>query len=81
MTIVSLVAMEKGSEWPGHVGDCESLVALTASDDAGELLDRTRRRLASLGHQGQHVRVAVLACNHNGCQIDGSSGRGGSRIC
>jgi hypothetical protein len=58
--LVSLVVMEKGSEWPGHVGGSDDLVAVGADE---RLLDRTRRRLELLQGRGQRVRVAVLACS------------------
>ena len=60
MAVVSLIVMEKGSEWPGHVGDSESLVAMNVGEDAS--LERTRQRLELLRHQGTQVRVALLAC-------------------
>ncbi len=61
MGLVSLVVMERGSEWPGHVGDFENLVAVGVGED--KLLERTRRRLDLLRSGSQRVRVAVLACN------------------
>jgi hypothetical protein len=61
MAVVTLIVMEPGSEWPGHVGDSEDVVAV-ANDDDG-LLERTRKKVASMRQQGEHVRVAVLACN------------------
>jgi hypothetical protein len=61
MAFVSLVVMESGSEWPGHVGNFENLVAVGVEQD--QLLERTRARLGQLRREGHHVRVAVLACN------------------
>jgi hypothetical protein len=64
MAVVALIVMESGSEWPGHVGDSEDVVAL--GYDGEGLLEKTRRKLESLRRQGQNVRVAVLACNQEG---------------
>ena len=61
MAVVSLIVMEPGSEWPGHVGVSENVVAIGHHDE--RLLERTRQRLDSLRQRGDHVRVAVLACN------------------
>jgi hypothetical protein len=61
MGTVSLIVMEHGSAWPGRVGDCEDVVAV--HDDKSVLLDRTRLKLDVLRRRGQHLRVAVLACN------------------
>ena len=61
MTAVSLVVMEPGSEWPGHVGDYENLVAF--SQNGEKLLQRTHQKLDALRRSQQDVRVAVLACN------------------
>jgi len=61
MGLVSLVVMERGSDWPGHVGDFETLVAVGVGEDG--LLERTRRRLDLLRAGRQQVRIAVLACN------------------
>ena len=60
MTGVALVVMEPGSDWPGHVGESETLVALRSGQD---MVRCTRERLASLQRQREEVRVAVLACN------------------
>ena len=60
MACVSLVVMEPGSEWPGHVGESETLVALRSEQD---MLRCTRERVASLHRAHEEVRVAVLACN------------------
>jgi hypothetical protein len=61
MAMVSLIVMEPGSAWPGHVGESESILEVS---DRGEMGLRTiRDRLASLRHEGARVRVAVLACN------------------
>jgi hypothetical protein len=61
MGVVSLIVMEPGSAWPGHVGDSENVVA--AGENDGGLLVRIRVRLDSLRKRGEQVRVAVLACN------------------
>jgi hypothetical protein len=60
MTGVAFVVMEPGSEWPGHVGMSETLVALKPGQDTVRC---TRERLASLHRQRAEVHVAVLACN------------------
>jgi hypothetical protein len=61
MTTVSLIVMEPGSDWPGHVGDCANLVAF--SQDGDKLLQSTKEKLDTLRRRRQDVRVAVLACN------------------
>jgi hypothetical protein len=61
MGSVSLIVMEQGGAWPGRVGDNESLVAVR--DDGEVLLHRTLQKLESLRRRGQHLRLAVLACN------------------
>lgn len=61
MAMVSLVVMEPGSEWPGHVGDCADLVAF--SQDGEKLLRQTKEKLDALRRAQHDVRVAVLACN------------------
>jgi hypothetical protein len=61
MGVISLIVMEPGSAWPGHVGDSENVVAVGERDEP--LLARIRLRLDSLRRHGEHVRVAVLACN------------------
>jgi hypothetical protein len=61
MATVSLVVMEPGSEWPGHVGDHPNLVAFSQSGEM--LLQRTKETLDALRRDEQDVRVAVLACN------------------
>jgi hypothetical protein len=61
MRVVSLVVMEPGSTWPGHVGDTESVVAVGPGTEG--LLDRTRHVVDSVRERQQRVRVAVLACN------------------
>ena len=60
MGVVSLIVMEPGSDWPGHVGDTENIVAAGSGGTA--LLERTRRTVDLLRMRGQCVRVAVLAC-------------------
>jgi len=59
--MVSLIVMEPGSEWPGHVGESENVVELGEQEES--LLQRIRNRLESLRLKGARVRVAVLACN------------------
>jgi hypothetical protein len=61
MSIVSLIVMEPGSNWPGHVGDTENVVA-AGSDEEG-LLPRTQHMVEVLHARHQAIRVAVLACN------------------
>ena len=61
MAMVSLVVMESGSDWPGHVGDSADLVAFSQSGE--KLLQRTEEKLNALRRSHQDVRVAVLACN------------------
>jgi hypothetical protein len=61
MAAVSLIVMEHGSVWPGHVGNTRDVVAVSSGSD--ELLQRTRQGIAALRREGQHVRIAVLACS------------------
>jgi hypothetical protein len=61
MSIVSLIVMEPGSAWPGHVGGLENVVQIGEHEEG--LLQRIRRKLALLRLSGGRVRVAVLACN------------------
>jgi hypothetical protein len=61
MDMVSLIVMEPGSEWPGHVGESENVVELGEGEES--LLPRIRHRLDTLRLKGARVRVAVLACN------------------
>ncbi len=61
MGVVSLIVMEPGSAWPGHIGDSENVV--TVSEPEEGILLRIHQRLALLRRRGEHVRVAVLACN------------------
>jgi hypothetical protein len=61
MGVVSLIVMEPGSVWPGHVRDSENVVAVGHQD--GGLVQRTHQTLTALRQRGQEVRVAVLACN------------------
>jgi hypothetical protein len=58
---ITLIVMEPGSAWPGHVRDTEDVVALAHGGEG--LLARVEQRLDSLRRGGQQVRVAVLACN------------------
>jgi hypothetical protein len=60
MTCVALVVMEPGSDWPGHVGDSETLVALRSEQD---MVGSTREKLDALRRGRQDISVAVLACN------------------
>ena len=68
MGSVSLIVMEQGGAWPGRVGDSENLVAVHDGRDV--LLQRTLQKLESLRRRGQHLRIAVLACN---AETDGAS--------
>src|ERR1700723_2079956 len=61
MEAVSLIVMEPGSDWPGHVQNSENVVTVGHHQDG--LLQRTRQRVDSIQRRGQTVRVAVLACN------------------
>ena len=61
MQVVSLIVMEPGSAWPGHVGDVENVVAVGPATEG--LLDRTRHVVDSVRGRHERVRVAVLACN------------------
>jgi hypothetical protein len=63
MSRVSLVVMERGSDWPGHVGGLDEVVALTHDDEA--LLECTCDKLAALRAASRSVRIAVLACNRS----------------
>jgi hypothetical protein len=58
---VTLIVMEPGGAWPGHVGGSEDIVAVSYAKEA--LLERTRERLYALRRGGKEVRLAVLACN------------------
>ncbi len=60
MNNVSLVVMERGSDWPGHVASMEDVVAF--SPDEG-LVHRIEEKLHSLRSHSRSVRVAVLACS------------------
>jgi hypothetical protein len=59
--VIALIVMEPGSEWPGHVGDAEDVVAFAHGGEG--LLATIEHRLDSIRQRGQHVRVAILACN------------------
>lgn len=61
MTMVSLVVMEPGSEWPGHMGDSVDLIAFSMGGEA--LVHKTQEKVDALKRDRQDVRVAVLACN------------------
>jgi hypothetical protein len=61
MDAVSLIVMEPGSAWPGHVHGSENIVTIGLRDEG--LLPTTQHRLALFAERGQRVRVAVLACN------------------
>jgi hypothetical protein len=63
MGLVSLIVMEPGSAWPGHVGDSENVVAVGEHEEG--MLQRIRQMLDALRRRGEYVRVAVLACNQN----------------
>jgi len=58
---MTLIVMEPGSEWPGHIGGSDDLVVLGSQPDG--LRQKTRERLELLRRRGAHLRVAVLACN------------------
>jgi hypothetical protein len=60
MTAATVVAMESGSEWPGHLG--ESTVIGLASIGREDLVQRTREKHDVLRRANQPVRVAVLTC-------------------
>jgi hypothetical protein len=72
MATVSLVVMEPGSEWPGHVGDSANLVAF--SHDGEKLLRRTQEKVDGLRRHKQDIRFAVLACNGK-TDVDGNGYR------
>ena len=57
----TLIVMEPGGAWPGHVGGTEDTVVVSYGHDA--LLKRTCQKLDALRQAGQQVRLAVLACN------------------
>ena len=61
MTTATMIVMEPGSDWPGHVGDSTHVVAF--SHDSEDLLRRTEGRLGALRRGNHGVHVAVLACN------------------
>jgi hypothetical protein len=61
MSVVSLIVMEPGSAWPGHVGDSENVVAVGEREDG--MLQRIRAILDAIRRRGEQVRVAVLSCN------------------
>jgi hypothetical protein len=61
MSIVSLIVMEPGSHWPGHVGDTENVVAAACGEQG--LLQRAEHMVEVLRGRHQAIRVAVLACN------------------
>jgi hypothetical protein len=62
MEAVSLIVMEPGSDWPGHVRNSENVVTIGHHQEGG-LLQRTLQRVDSIQRRGQTVRVAVLACS------------------
>ena len=61
MAVITLIVMEPGAEWPGHVGDSQDVVAVGEQGEA--LLERSRQKLEAMRQRRQSVRVAVLACN------------------
>lgn len=61
MGVVALIVMEPGSDWPGHVGNSDNVVAAGAGDEP--LLPRTRFLAEALRQRCENLRVAVLACN------------------
>jgi hypothetical protein len=58
---VSLIVMEQGGAWPHRVAESEDVVVV--HDDSEALLQRTLQKVESLRRRGQHLWVAVLACN------------------
>jgi hypothetical protein len=58
---VSLIVMEQGGAWPRRVAESEDVVVV--HDDSKVLLQRTLQKVESLRRRGQHLRIAVLACN------------------
>ncbi len=61
MANVALIVMERGGSWPGRVAESEKVIAV--HEDKEVLLQRTLQKVESLRRRGQHLRVAVLACN------------------
>jgi len=61
MGVVSLIVMEPGSDWPGHIGDSENVVAARCYEEG--LFERVRHMVGALRARGEDVRVAVLSCN------------------
>jgi hypothetical protein len=61
MTTTGMIVMERGSDWPGPIGDVTNLVAFSQGCD--ELLRKTQEKLEALQRSKQQVRVAILACN------------------
>lgn len=61
MGVVSLIVMEAGSRWPGHVRESENVVVSAHATEG--VVERTHRVLAQLRQHGKQVRIAVLACN------------------
>ncbi len=58
---MTMVVMERGSEWPGHVGNPTHVVAFGRGQD--DLCRRACDSLSVLQRNNTQVRVAVLACN------------------
>lgn len=59
--MTGMIVMERGSDWPGHIGDVTNLVAFGHGSE--DLLRKTREKLGVLQRSKQAVRVAILACN------------------
>jgi hypothetical protein len=62
MALVTVIVMEPGSAWPGHVAGSENVVEV-GQQDGGLLLQRTTTRLDVLRQRGLQVRIALLSCN------------------
>jgi glutamate racemase len=61
MTTATMIVMEPGSDWPGHIGDSTHVVAFSHGSE--DLLQRTEERLGALRRRNHGVHIAVLACN------------------
>jgi hypothetical protein len=63
MTSTTIVVMEPGSDWPGHIGSSTHIVAF--SQGAEDLCRRTCETLDAIDRDRTNVRMAVLACNES----------------
>jgi hypothetical protein len=61
MASVSLVVMERGSDWPALLESSWEVVAIPCDDDGVRL--GTRHGLASVHSRGDHIETAFLACS------------------